>query len=71
VPAQPAEIGLSAGILADLPPESLQELSQTMLLLDRESTLEVIEHTAEDTPETAAELRALVEKVQMGAFEIH
>ena len=35
---------LSAEMLADLPPELLQELNQTTLVADREATLAVIEH---------------------------
>jgi CheY-like chemotaxis protein len=65
-PAQPAEIELSAEMLADLPPELLQELNQTTLVADREATLAVIERIEEDAPETAATLRALVQNFQMG-----
>jgi hypothetical protein len=53
-------------MLADLPPELLRELSQTTLVMDREATLAVIERIEEIAPETATNLRALVENFQMG-----
>jgi signal transduction histidine kinase/ligand-binding sensor domain-containing protein/CheY-like chemotaxis protein len=65
-PAQPAGIQLSAQMLADLPPEQLGELRQTTLVMDREATLEVIERIEAHAPQTAANLRALVENFQMG-----
>ncbi len=65
-PAQPEGIGLSAEMLAELPPELLQELSQATLALDREATLEVIERIEEHAPETGASLSALVGNFQMG-----
>jgi CheY-like chemotaxis protein len=67
-PAQPEGMELSAQTLAELPPELLQELRQTTLVLDREATLEVIERIEEHAPETAAGLRALVHSFQMGRF---
>jgi signal transduction histidine kinase/CheY-like chemotaxis protein len=65
-PAQPEWIALSVEMLADLPPELLQELKETTLVMDREATLAVIERIEEHAPETAANLRALVENFQMG-----
>lgn len=68
-PAQPEGIELSAEMLADLPPELLQELNQTTLVADREATLAVIERIEDHAPETAASLRALVEDFQMGCLQ--
>jgi signal transduction histidine kinase/FixJ family two-component response regulator len=65
-PAEAAEIELTTEMLAELPPELLQELHQTTLVADLEATLAVIERIEEHAPETAASLRALVEDFQMG-----
>jgi CheY-like chemotaxis protein len=65
-PAQPEGMELSAEMLAELPPELLQELQETTLALDREATLAVIERIEEYAPETAASLNALVQNFQMG-----
>ena len=65
-PAQPEGIKLSAEMLADLPPELLQELSHTTLVADREGTLEVIEEIEDYAPDTAANLRALAQNFQIG-----
>jgi CheY-like chemotaxis protein len=65
-PAQPEGRELSAEMLADLPSELLQGLSQRTLVMDREATLAVIERIEDHAPETAASLRALVENFQMG-----
>jgi CheY-like chemotaxis protein len=64
--AEPEGTELSSEMLADLPPELLRELSQTTLVMDREATLAVIERIEEIAPETATNLRALVENFQMG-----
>jgi len=65
-PAKPEGSELSAEMLAELPPELLQELHETTLALDREATLTVIERIEERAPETAAGLSALVQSFQMG-----
>ena len=65
-PAQPEWIALSVEMLADLPPELLQELKETTVIMDREASLEVIERIEEHAPETATNLRTLVEYFQMG-----
>ena len=59
-PAQVHELDLTAEMLAELPPELLQELRETTLALNREATLGVIERIEEPAPETAAGLCALV-----------
>ena len=58
-------IVLTAEMLADLPPELLEELRQTTLALNREATLEVIERIEDQAPDTARGLRALVEGFRM------
>ena len=53
-------INLTAEMLADLPGELLQELRETTLALSQEATLEVIERISEHAPDTAENLRTLV-----------
>jgi hypothetical protein len=52
-------------MLAELPPELLQELDKTTLVANREAILEVIERIAEHAPETAALLRELVQNFEI------
>ena len=59
-------VDLTAGMLAELPPDLRQELEETTLALNREATLEVIERIEEQAPDTAKGLRALVEDLRMG-----
>ncbi len=65
-PAEPEGAELSSEMLADLPPELLQELRQTTLVADRGATLEVIGRIEEYVPETATKLQKLVENYQIG-----
>jgi CheY-like chemotaxis protein/two-component sensor histidine kinase len=65
-PAEPEGAELSSEMLADLPPELLQELRQTTLVADRGATLEVIGRIEEYAPETATKLQKLVENYQIG-----
>jgi CheY-like chemotaxis protein/anti-sigma regulatory factor (Ser/Thr protein kinase) len=58
-------INLTAEMLAELPPELLQDLGETTLVLNMEAILEVIERIAEHTPDTAENLRALVQNFQI------
>ena len=60
---------LTAAMLAQLPQELLDELRETTLKLDREAILEVIERVSNQSPELAAELRALVNGFQMGRLQ--
>jgi signal transduction histidine kinase/ligand-binding sensor domain-containing protein/DNA-binding NarL/FixJ family response regulator len=66
---QKEEINLSSEMLAELPPELLQELRETTLALNREAALEVIAHIADQAPEVAAGLKELVDNYQM--VELH
>jgi len=64
-PVQKQRIDLSAEMLAKLPPKLLQALRETTLALDREAILEVIEGIEEHAPDTAADLRRLVQDFQV------
>jgi len=57
---------LTAAVLAELPPELLQELQETTLTLDREATLQVIMRIEDQFPEVATGLREMVQNFQMG-----
>jgi signal transduction histidine kinase/DNA-binding NarL/FixJ family response regulator len=59
-------INLTAEMLAELPPDLIQDLGETTLVLNREAILEVIERIAEHAPDTAENLRALVANFQLG-----
>ena len=63
--AQKREIELTAAMLADLPVEFLQELRQTTLALNQQAILQVIERIKEHAPDTAENLRALVQGFQI------
>jgi signal transduction histidine kinase/streptogramin lyase/DNA-binding response OmpR family regulator len=63
--AQKREIELTAAMLADLPGELLQELRETTLVLNQEAILEVIDRIEEHAPDTAENLRTLVQNFQM------
>jgi CheY-like chemotaxis protein/anti-sigma regulatory factor (Ser/Thr protein kinase) len=65
-PAQRQGEDLTPAMLAELPPELLQELRETTLALNTEATLEVIERIADQAPEGATGLRELVQNFQMG-----
>jgi CheY-like chemotaxis protein/anti-sigma regulatory factor (Ser/Thr protein kinase) len=58
-------INLTAKMLAGLPPDLLQDLRETMLLLNQQAILEVIERIAEHAPDTAETLRELVQNLQI------
>ena len=62
---QKQTINLTAEMLAELPPELLQDLGETTLVLNQESILEVIDRIAEHAPDTAACLRALAQNFQI------
>jgi response regulator RpfG family c-di-GMP phosphodiesterase len=55
---------LTAAMLAELPPELLQDLDETTLVANREVILEVIERIREHAPDTADNLRALVQNFE-------
>jgi PAS domain S-box-containing protein len=59
------DVELTAAMLAELPPELLQDLGKITLVANREAILEVIDRIAEHTPETAALLRALVQNFEI------
>jgi DNA-binding response OmpR family regulator len=59
-------VELTAAMLAELPPELLQELRETTLALNREATLAVIERIGDRAPEVTAGLRELVDNFQTG-----
>jgi signal transduction histidine kinase/DNA-binding response OmpR family regulator/streptogramin lyase len=65
-PASTQRADLTAEMLAEIPPELLQELHQTTLVLNREQTLEVIERIGEHAPEIAEGLQTLVREYQIG-----
>jgi len=65
-PVQKQGIDLTAEMLAGLPPKLHQELRETMLALDREAILKVVERIEEHASDTAAGLRSLVRNLQMG-----
>jgi signal transduction histidine kinase/CheY-like chemotaxis protein len=56
---------LTAAMLAELPPELLQDLDETTLVANREVILKVIERIAAHAPETAEHLRALVQNFEI------
>jgi len=64
--AQTQEVELTAEMLVELTPELRQALDETTLLLDQESTLEVINRIAEHAPNTARGLQKLVQDYQTG-----
>jgi CheY-like chemotaxis protein len=53
-------INLTAEMLGELPPDLLEDLGETTLALNQEATLEVIERISEHAPDTAENLRTLV-----------
>jgi CheY-like chemotaxis protein len=55
---------LTAAMLAELPPELFQDLDETTLVANREVILEVIERIREHAPDTADNLRALVQNFE-------
>jgi len=63
--AQKPGINLTAEMLAELPPELLQDLDETTLVLKMEAILEVIERIEAHAPDTAENLRALVQNFQI------
>ena len=63
--AQKQGINLTAEMLAGLPPDLLQDLRETTLVLNMEAILEVIERIEAHTPDTAENLRALVQNFQI------
>jgi CheY-like chemotaxis protein len=63
--AQKQGINLTAGMLAELPPDLLQDLGETTLGLNREAILEVIERIETHAPGTAENLRALVQDFEI------
>jgi signal transduction histidine kinase/CheY-like chemotaxis protein len=56
---------LTAAMLAELPPELLQDLDKTTLVANREIVLEVIKRIAEHAPGTAERLRSLVQNFEI------
>ena len=65
-PARIGEVGLTSDMLADLPPELLQELRKTSLSLDRQAISDVIDRIEPLAPDTAKGLRTLLDDFQMG-----
>jgi Amt family ammonium transporter len=57
---------LTPDMLAELPGELLQELRRATLVLDRETTMQVIERIKVHAPQTAESLQNMVEGLQMG-----
>jgi signal transduction histidine kinase/ligand-binding sensor domain-containing protein/CheY-like chemotaxis protein len=56
---------LTSGMLAKLPPQILKDLDETTLALDMDAIEEVIERIAELAPETARQLLALAEDIEI------
>jgi hypothetical protein len=52
-------------MLAELPPDLLQDLGETTLVLNMKAILEVIERIEEHAPDTAEPLRALVQNFKI------
>jgi response regulator RpfG family c-di-GMP phosphodiesterase len=59
------EAELTPAMLAELPPELLQDLDKTTLVANREVILKVIDRIAEHAPDTAESLRALVQNFEI------
>jgi predicted ATPase/signal transduction histidine kinase/CheY-like chemotaxis protein len=59
------EAELTAAMLAELPPQLLQDLDQTTLVANRKVILTVIDRIAEHAAETAEHLRALVQNFEL------
>ena len=64
--AQKQGINLTAEMLAELPPELLQELREATLTLDREAIIDVIERIEPVSLDTAKGLRTLADNFQLG-----
>jgi CheY-like chemotaxis protein len=64
--AQMQGLNLTAEMLAELPPELLQELRDSTLTLDREAIFTVIERIEPMSPDTAKGLRILMDNFQTG-----
>ena len=64
--AQMQRINLTAELLAELPPELLQELRDSTLRLDREAIFAIIERIEPLAPDTAKGLRILMDNFQTG-----
>jgi hypothetical protein len=64
--AQKQGINLTAEMLAELPPELLQELREAALTLDREAIIAVIERIEPVSLDTAKGLRTLTDNFQIG-----
>jgi len=64
-PVRVPEVELTAAMLADLPEELLQQLRETTLELHMEVILEVIDRIEAHAPETAEQLRVLVQAFQI------
>jgi signal transduction histidine kinase/CheY-like chemotaxis protein/streptogramin lyase len=65
-PARMGGVDLTAEMLAELPPELNQELSQAVLQLDKEAIFAVIERIEPMSPDTAKGLRILLDNFQTG-----
>ena len=63
---RPLPGGEDVKIVAELPPELLQELGEATLKLVREATLEEIKRIEEHAPNTVKALRVLVQGFQLG-----
>jgi hypothetical protein len=55
------DVELTAAMLAELPPDLLQELDKTTLVANRGDILEVIARIEDQAPDVADNLRALVQ----------
>ena len=70
--AAPDRLGrtdLTSAMLADLPTELLQELREATLTLNSEAITAVIERIEPLAPDTAKNLRILVDDLQMGRIQ--
>jgi CheY-like chemotaxis protein len=56
---------LTAAMLAELPPDLLQDLDETTLVANREVILKVVDRIAEHAPGVAENLRALVQNFEI------
>ena len=65
-PARVSEVELTSSMLADLPPKLLQELSEACLAPDTEAVSGAIKRIEPMAPDTAKDLRILLDNFQIG-----
>jgi DNA-binding response OmpR family regulator len=61
---------LDADVLASIPDELLREFRESLLTLDRESALKVLERITDHAPEAAMGLKELVDNFKMAELQV-